>query len=366
MKASVITLHSVYNYGTQLQAYATQKKLEEYFDEVEFINYRRPDTFGKGLIVTFAKNNPVRLLAFLPTYFAWKKQFGAFQSKYLNINPKEYANRNDFYEYDDCSDVYFSGSDQVWNTGWNGGIISQFYLDFVPDEKPKYAYSSSFGKEKLDGDEVLEIKKLLSRYDKITIREKSGLKIIKEQLKLKNAVQLNDPTLAFDGDWWRRLKSRNSIKEKYVLIYNLNNNNEFDKYAEAISERTGLKLYRFCTRYDQIRKNGKSILIPKIEDFVTLIDDAELVITDSFHAVAFSANLNTDFIALLPNKYSSRISDFLESIGLSDRIAKNYADYSSLATKIKYANVNKILDNRRSEYDAFLKEVKENVHAGED
>ena len=362
MKASVITLHSVYNYGTQLQAYATQKKLEEYFDEVEFINYRRPDTFGKGLIATFAKNNPVRLLAFLPTYFAWKKQFGAFQRKYLNINPREYKNHNDFRKYEDYSDVYFSGSDQVWNTGWNGGIIPQFYLDFVPDDKPKYAYSSSFGKDKLDRGEVSEIKKLLGRYDKITVREKSGLKIIKEQLKLKNATQLNDPTLAFDGDWWRRLKSKNSIKEKYILIYNLNNNPDFDRYTEEVSKRTGFKLYRFCTRYDQARKNGKSLLIPKIEDFVTYIDDAELVITDSFHAVAFAANLNTNIVALLPNKYPSRLSDFLGDIGLSNRIARSYTDYSPLSAKIDFVAVNKILSNRRSEYDEFLKEIKENMY----
>ena len=361
MKASVITLHSVYNYGTQLQAYATQKKLEEYFDEVEFVNYKRPDTFGKGLIATFAKNNPVRLLAFLPTYFAWKKQFGAFQRKYLNIDPREYKNCNDFYEYEDCSDVYFSGSDQVWNTGWNGGIIPQFYLDFVPDNKPKYAYSSSFGKEKLDRGEVSEIKKLLSRYDKITVREKSGLKIIKEQLKLKNATQLNDPTLAFDGEWWRKLKGKNSIKEKYILIYNLNNNPDFDRYAEEVSKRTGFKLYRFCTRYDQARKNGKSLLIPKIEDFVTYIDDAELVITDSFHAVAFAANLNTNFIALLPKKYSARLVDFLEDIGAKNRIANNYSDYSPLSDKISFRKINIELIDRRKEYDDFISLVKESL-----
>ena len=50
MKAAVITMHSVCNYGTQLQAYATQEKLKQYFDEVEFIDYRREDTYGIGLL----------------------------------------------------------------------------------------------------------------------------------------------------------------------------------------------------------------------------------------------------------------------------------------------------------------------------
>ena len=53
MKVSIITLHSVCNYGTQLQAYATQEKFKEYFDEVSFVNYKRPNTHGIKLLKTF-------------------------------------------------------------------------------------------------------------------------------------------------------------------------------------------------------------------------------------------------------------------------------------------------------------------------
>ena len=88
--AAVITLHQVDNYGTQLQAYATQEKLKQYFDNVVLIDYRRPDTYGKGLVNSFAKSNPVKALAFLPTYLLWKKVFDGFRSKYLNLTEKTY------------------------------------------------------------------------------------------------------------------------------------------------------------------------------------------------------------------------------------------------------------------------------------
>lgn len=361
MKASIITLQSVYNYGTQLQAYASQKKLEEYFDEVEFINYKRPDTYGKGLIKTYSNGNPIRYLAFLPTYFKWKQVFSAFQNKYLNIAKKEYLDK-DFAQYQDNADVYFSGSDQVWNTGWNNGIIPQFYLNFVPDDKPKFAYSSSFGKDMLQAKEIPGIKKLLSRYDKISVRESSGLRIINEQLELKNAVQLNDPTLAYDSDFWRQLKTKNKIKERYILVYNLNHNPDFDRYADEISKRTGLKLYRFCTRYDQIRKNGKSLLIPKVEDFITYIDDAEIVLTDSFHAVAFSANLDTKFIALPPKKYSARLTNFINSINADGCIAKSYTDYSPLDYDFDFIKINQKLASDRKQYDKFFEDVMKRAH----
>ena len=364
MKASIITLQSVYNYGTQLQAYASQKKLKEYFDKVEFINYKRPDTYGNGLIKTFSNGSPIRYLAFLPTYFKWRKLFPAFQKKYLHISKKEYKTDSDFNNFKDDSDAYFSGSDQVWNTGWNNGIIPQFYLEFVPGDKPKFAYSSSFGKDKLAASEISKVKQLLSRYDKISVREKSGLDIINKQLELQNAIQLNDPTLAYDGNFWRKLKTKNNIKEKYILVYNLNNNPDFDNYAKEVSRRTGLKLYRFCNRYDQIRKPGKSLLIPKIEDFITYIDDAELVLTDSFHAVAFSANLNTRFIALPPKKYSARLTDFIASIKADGCIAKNYDDYSTLKYNFNFSEINRILACERQRYDAFFKDVMEIIKNG--
>jgi len=357
MKASVITLHSVANYGTQLQAYATQQKLLEYFDTVEFINYRRPDTHGGGLIKHYAKNNPVRLAIFFPTYLKWNRVFGKFQKNYLKINKSEYASDKDFSSFKDEYDVYFSGSDQVWNTGWNNGIIPYFYLSYAPDNKPKFAYSSSFGLAKLEKKDIPEIKRLLSRYDYMSVREQTGVDIIKNQLGLSNVCQLSDPTLAFDGDWWRKLKTKRRIKEKYILIYNLNNNPNFDKYAEEAAKRTGYKLYRFCTRYDQIRKNGKSLLIPDVVDFITLIDDAELVITDSFHATAFSTNLQTNFISLLPDKFSSRLTDFLKLVGLSDRIAKTYDDFSPLDAPVDFSKSTAILKRQASSYDSFLKKV---------
>mgnify|MGYP001351444695 FL=1 len=104
--AAVITLHQVDNYGTQLQAYATQEKLKQYFDNVVLIDYRRPDTYGKGLVDSFAKGNPVKALAFLPTYLLWKKVFDGFRSEYLNLTEKTYLSESDFKNFNDFADVY--------------------------------------------------------------------------------------------------------------------------------------------------------------------------------------------------------------------------------------------------------------------
>lgn len=360
MKVSVLTLHAVSNYGTQLQAYATQEKLKEYFEKVEFINYKRNDTYGKGLINSFSKGNFLRAIAILPTIIKWKSVFGNFQKSNLNLTQKTYLKSEDFSDFIFDSDAYISGSDQVWNSGWNNGIIGELYFDFIPKNKLKFAFSSSFGKSELSEDEISKTKYLINQYRMISVREDSGLKILTKQYGYHNAVRLVDPTLAVDSEFWRHFgsKSKKKINKKYILIYNLNRSKEFDNFAKKLSQKTGLPLYRFCTRYDQIIRTGKSLIIPKIEDFITLIDNAEYVLTDSFHATVFSMNLNTMPICALPPKYSSRISDFLKLLDSEQIKIKNYNDLDVINRKVDFKKVNSILKEERKKVDCFLTKMK--------
>ena len=361
MKVGVITLHSVCNYGTQLQAFATQEKLKEYFDEVTFIDYRRPNTYGIKLLNTFIKGNILKAPIILPTLIYWKHVFGGFQKKYLKLTTKKYLKDEDFNSFEDFADIYFTGSDQVWNTGWNNGIIPAMYLSFVPDNKPRYAYAASFGKVKLTEKEVEESKYYIDKYSKISVREDSGLEILKKQYKYNNAIRILDPTLVMPAEFWRKYKTKDKIKEDYILIYNLNRSKEFDNYAQELSKRTGLKLYRFCTRLDQIFRNGKSLVMPEIFDFITLVDNANLVLTDSFHATAFSINMNTEPICIYPENYSSRLSDFLKLVDSEQRHAKDYNDFDVVNRHVDFEKVNKILQEERKKVDEYLSEiVKEN------
>lgn len=363
MKAKIITLHTVYNYGTQLQAFATQEKFKEYFDEIEFINYKRADTYGIGLIKTFTKGNMIRALAVLPTILYWQHIFGKFQKKNLNIGKTKYLCSKDFENFNDDADVYFSGSDQVWNTGWNKGIIPEMYLSFAPENKPKYAYASSFGKQKLDENDINDSKKYIKRFNKISVREESGVSILKEQYKYNNAIRIIDPTLVMPASFWRKYapKTRIDNKEKYILIYNLNKSKEFDNYALELEKRTGFKLYRFCTRFDQVFRTGKSILIPEIFEFITLVDNAEIVLTDSFHATAFSMNMNTEPICIYPKDYSGRISEFLNLVESTQRHATDFNDFDVINRHVDFDKVNSILNEERIKVDKFLDDIKDSL-----
>lgn len=361
MKIAVITLHTIKNYGSVLQTLATQELFERFGFEVEVINYIREASLKKNLLTNWCGKNPIKRIVMLPTIRRWNTVFNQFLDKYIHMTDKIYTYDEDFRQYPINADLYCTGSDQVWNTGWNEGIIKPLYLSFVPKDKFKFSYSSSFGKEELTSEEVLATKPYFEEYNYISVREDYAKKMIERYYNL-NSVHVVDPTLAFDGDYWRKYKVKNKLKGNYILIYNLNRSKDFDDYALELSKRMQLPLVRLCTRYDQIFRVGKSILVPEVFEFITLIDDAKCVITDSFHATAFSLNLNTEPICVYPEKYSGRLASILQITDCLHRHLTNYSDFDIINRPIDFISVNKKLAYQREKTYNYLQKVIDGYH----
>lgn len=364
-RVTVITLQNVRNYGSVLQALATQQAFKQLGCEVDFINYnkngrqsywKRAQSYSKdkGLIAKL-----VYPFILMPSFIKEDKVFKDFIKKHLNQQEKEYCCIDDFRDFPIASDVYCTGSDQTWNSGWNNGILPELFLKFVPDNVKKIAYAASIGKEKLDDWEVEETKSLLSRYQAISVRESSAKDIVEKQLGLPSATHVLDPTLQVDKEFWMSVLGESYEpkykKGEYVLVYQLNTNPDFDNYAEEFAKRKGWKLIRFCIRHYQALRCGKAELIPNVEDFIGLIANAGCVITDSFHATAFSCNMNTPMICIYPNSYSSRLASLLKLVGLEDRHLTDYNDFSFVEhTEIDFTPVNEMLNRERKVGYDFL------------
>jgi hypothetical protein len=366
-KITIITLQNVRNYGSVLQALATQFFFESLGLEVDFINYLRENISSpaarakdwcKGMI--FLKKWIYTVLLY-PTFLRQDVIFKKFLEKHLHVQPCIMRTKEDFARLSITSDIYCTGSDQTWNSTWNGGILPEVFLDFVPDNVMKISYAASIGKDKLNDWEKTAIKKFLQRYAAISVRENTAVEIIKS-LGFENVVQVLDPTLQMSRDFWMSYALRPK-EEPYLLIYQLNTNPEFDKYAKEFAERKGLKLLRLCARYDQIFKCGKSLLIPNVSDFISYIAYADCVITDSFHAVAFCVNLNTNFIAIYPNNFSSRLESILELTALQNRHLNDFSDFSYLeAMEIDFTTANAILAHEREEGLKFMRKIIQSLY----
>lgn len=361
MKVAIITLHAIKNYGSVLQTLATQKKFEELGCEVKIINFLREDSQDKNIYKRWTKNDklPIKIIksvVLFPTANRWKKVFWGFLKRKINLTPRMYLSEKELREDLPEADIYCTGSDQVWNSTWNKGFIPEFYLSFVPDDKKKISFAASIGKEDFETWEKAEAYKLLKRYDAISVREDNAVSIL-QNLGIEKVEHIVDPTLLMPRDFWLSLASRRMIKEPYVLIYQLNHNTQFDSFAIKFAKRRNCKLVRLCTRYDQMRLPGKSVVLPEVEEFVSLLANANCVITDSFHATAFSLNLNTEVVCVYPKDFSSRLASILRKTGLEHRHLESFSQYGIADEPIDFSKVNHYFYTERVKADIWLRKA---------
>ena len=208
MKIDLITLQAVNNYGSVMQTFATQEIFRQHGCEVRVINYARNRDKPLYRFLGSFKDKPLlipaRVFFTLITLHRWYSMFGSFRKKFLNMSgTKTYTSMKDFEGYESDADAFCTGSDQVWNSYHNYGILPQLYLAFAPEGSYKFAFSASFGKTEIETEEVEATQKYIDAYKHISVREDSGLKILKGQYHYSNAVQVLDPTLCLSGNTWR-------------------------------------------------------------------------------------------------------------------------------------------------------------------
>lgn len=361
MKIAVITMHAVKNYGSVLQTYATQTVFEKMDLDVEIINYIRKKNLYYNLLNTWTENDRgvkkiIKKIVLSPTVKKWKSVFGGYLNLYIKTSSLVYSSEKNLLDYPIESDIFCTGSDQVWNSGWNKGIEKPFYLTFVPDNVPKIALAASIGKTELEETEINYIEPYLKKYNFISMREKSGLNII-QNMGIKNCGFCLDPTLLLSKEEWLNHAKPFSVDGNYVLIYQLNRDKKFDDFAVEFAKRKNLKLMRICTRYDQIRLSGKAIVLPEVQELISIFNGAEYVLTNSFHATAFCINLNKEFISINPNEYSSRIGDILKLFGLENRHLMSYEQYDIAEVPTNYVLVNKKLTDSRNDSIELVKKM---------
>lgn len=357
----IITLQNIANYGSVLQALATQELFKSLGLDVKFYNYKRKESLSifskiKYYVKTQGLKGLLKSLLWLPSWIKENSVFPKFLEKHLNTIPQVVCESGDFKKLKLDADIYCTGSDQTWNSGWNKGILPPLFLDFAPADKPKIAYAASFGKSFLDENEKAQTKEFLSKYSFVSVRENSAVDICKD-LGIK-AYQVVDPTLQMTSDYWRTFSK--PVKYKgYCLLYQLNSNKAFDKFADEFCKRKGLKLVRFCHRLDKMFLTADIHLpMPQVEDFISYIDHADFVLTDSFHCSAFSSNLNKQFLSFYP-EYGGRIKSLLDLLHLENRhiVDLNSIDDYVNMPNIDYNKVNAILEQERNKIVELLRDA---------
>lgn len=367
----MITLHTVDNYGSVMQTYATQQILKKYGYDVEFVDYWRRDNLPQSraermlegstlqkLKPLWGINNFTRKATVSILKNVLEKQrspMWRFLEEKVQLTKVRYCSYEELEANPPVADVYITGSDQVWNSIWNQGIDRSYFLDFAPAGKPRIAFSASIGREQLDTEEIPETKRLLEKYSAISVREQSAVELL-ASMDIKSTLVL-DPTLMLEAEEWRKLATKQKREKPYILIYQLNPNPQMDQYAEQLAQKKNWEIIRIGFGRSDRRKGGKCVMLPSVEEFLGLFCDAACVLTDSFHATAFSLNLGTDFISVLPGRFGTRIESILKLTRTENRILTSYDDLTVVDRSIDEKNVQNIFTVERKKGFDFLKKA---------
>ena len=353
MKIKTITCHDVYNSGASLQAFALQHYLESRGHEVQIIDYK-PDYLSNHFnlwAINPKYNKPVLREAYwmakLPYRIkarARKKPFDQFTQHYLHLT-RRYSSVEELRKDPPEADVYIAGSDQIWNTTLPNGTDAAFYLDFGTARKISYA--ASFATPALREGTENFVKHKLKNFNAISVRENSGIGLLKSLGY--TGGQVADPVFLLGKKGWDELLNNNQLdsqpelKEPYVLIYNFEPKGPISIVADRLARLIKCKIYSvgpYAMPYAQ-----KNFVNNGPLDFVALIKGAQCVVSNSFHATAFALIYSRDtFVVNRQDGLNQRMKDLLEDYGLGDRLISPTASDAQLIEHIDYSKVNPIFE----------------------
>lgn len=324
-KALLVTIFKVPNYGSVLQAYATQKVLENAGFECKVLNYDHINSawsVSHGIRRQSIKNKIGRLLGLNP-HHRKERKLDKFIDKYLHLTRPYFSIEEIEREESGRYDKYVIGSDQVWNTRFTNGD-PVYLLDFVKNgDCDCCAISSSFASKAIDVKYEEAFRKGLCKFKHISVREQNGIEILKT-LGIPNASLTLDPTLLLSSDEWNKLvEKKKELPEKYILLYMWCYAFEprpliFDvlrRYQKELNcPIIALEGYNDCkdaTDLDIVDATDSSI-----SDFLQLFANASLVVTSSFHGTAFALNYGRPLVSITPDGGDDRQGTILQALSL--------------------------------------------------
>lgn len=348
MVIKTITCHEVYNAGASLQEFALLHYLTTLGHQSETIHYKPyylSNHFNNWKVGNPKFNYPIikqlYILARMPFRLRElnkKKNFDAFHRKYISAGSVLYKSNEDLKNNLPDADAYICGSDQIWNTYFQNGKDSAFYLDFVPDHKRKISYAASFATETVPEHLKEFIASKVARIDFVSVREISGLSIL-DDLGISNAVQVLDPVFLLEPDYWKNTFVKH-IDEDYIFVYDFDSNEKIKDFVINYAKKHSCKIF---TVNKNVKYADRNFYDCGPEMFLSLIYNSRLNISNSFHAVAFSIIFEKQFYVFnRKEKINTRMRDLLQILGLNEQLIqdtlttkKNIA-YSSITKQLKY------------------------------
>lgn len=300
MKIGIITMYyKSYNYGGILQAYALARFLVGQGISCEQICY---DLFSG---YSYGRRFKNFLRQAISTAFHLKKSLQIHKRKVivkksslaLVPHSKKVYLASNIGKCVKNYDIFVTGSDQVWHGEWPA-----YFLSFVHNNKRKVAYAASTGKTVLSMDDVEKIRKYAEDFAAISVREADTAEFLQRFIPGKRIEHTLDPTLLLTRAEWENVSSRRKITERYIFCYFLGPDIRMRQMSVNYAKRHNLIIVTIPYMQQRFEKNDvgfgdKQLFDATPQDFLSYIQYADVVFTDSFHACVFSHIFQRQYIA---------------------------------------------------------------------
>lgn len=357
------------NYGAILQAYALNMYVRLQGLECQTLNYRVLRIDKKK----FIRNNVRRpkviadiVLLKILRKMAWNVQklrrdvFDQFREEC--IPHTEECSRWEVGDVAKEFDVLLCGSDQIWRPSLQTGEFDDvMWLIPFPKSMRRISYGASLGVIEVDEKKEGYIRDALKNFQAISVREESAKKLLEQICKRKIQVVL-DPVFLLDRDTWRKFEICSRRTGKYIFVYFIEPKKKIYRRIEKYARTENMEIvympymgYKF--NWSDFTLRGRRIAAATPQEFVGYIDSAAYVITDSFHATAFSVMLHKDFNVFLTN-HGTRLQNLLNLAGLENRIANKDAPiHGSPVPDEIWERADSQINERRGRSIRFLKQI---------
>lgn len=373
MRVAIVTLPLHTNYGGILQAYALRKVIMDQGHECDLI-----DRECKLVMPAAWKMPLVNLKRFVknalhigngPEVFREKrimKELPVVGAEVLRFTDKHICSRV-VRKYSDIQigeyDAFVVGSDQVWRPSYFG-VIEDAFLKFTEHWNVKrISYAASFGTDLLEYTyEQLQVcSLLLKRFDAVSVREQNGVQLCDEWFEREDAVHVLDPVMLLEANHYAGLAvdAAERPAEGKVLTYILDESAEKSAIAQLVSKwvSAGIHDASVCPR--DLRRPISERIVPSMEQWISCFEDAQFVVTDSFHGCVMSILFHKPFLVVgNPGRGLSRVTSLLEMFGLEDRLVQGIDpedDGEYYISGIDWNKVDSILEEYRAMSMSFLK-----------
>lgn len=331
MEIGIITIHYGINYGSALQCFALSKYLDTTYPDssISVINYiperYRPKNRYLG---SYKDKNILKKIMYLvfsaPNRFRYQVLFDRFLKKNVPLGKKVFNYTEVEKKYSEY-DLLITGSDQVWNTDYNGGVDPLYYLSFGGTDTVRISYAASCGKDWFDENELEKCISLWKQFDGLSIREDVTTEALRKN-GFDKTTQVLDPIFLLSENEWKKILPECEIPEPYIFIYALEGDDERAvDIAVKIAKERHLKVVMISYGHIWSRNTRVDyyLRLRSPFQFLSLLANAEYVVTNSFHGVAFSLRFRKQFVAIKRNKYNNRLDSILRLTNLENRLVEN-------------------------------------------